>query len=233
MKIYIKSAADIKSGSYMLSKDGDLIEVNFHAPSTTYIDREIYHLCPTDANFLMNQGKISEDDGEVILKYCFSEFLDDKNVDGDYEITSSDVRDFANYADLLSAPKLYRKAKGYVGKSFSELSDGVDSFESLSKKWYNWLKNNFVKVSMINNKVEFRIGSDNGYDWNDVIIDDVILKSSLKDNPNMRYNILRESSKGYKAYFKDATLNDILEDDKVVLSSKNLRRYVKSSRLHR
>lgn len=235
MKRYIRAASDIKDGSYMVSKDGDVISVQFHAPSTTYINRKIYHLCPTDANFLLSQNKISEDDAETIVAYCFAEYLEDEGFKDSDKISSSVFNDFASYADLLAAPKMYMIASDYEGSTLSDLHKASKSFDSLTNKWYNWLKNNFVKVTVYKNKIEFRIGSDDGYDWNDVIIDDVILKSELKDNPSNRYNILRESNKGYKAYFQNATLNDLLEDDKKILSEEQImssRRIYRRGRLY-
>lgn len=219
MKRYIRCATTLHKGSYMLSKDGDITEVYFHAPSTTYIDRKIYHLCPTDANFLLNEHKISKDDADIILKACFAEYLESQNMEADHAITDSDIDKFAKYADLTGAPIMYQMALDCEGQSVEDLLSESESFESLDNKWYKWLKNNYVKVSISNNLTEFRIGSDNGYDWNDNIIDDFILDSNLKDDANMRYNILRESGNGYKAYFQKATLNDLLENDKTILST--------------
>ena len=67
MKRYIRSSTNIKNGSYMLSKTGEVTPVYFHAPSTTYESRGIYHLCPTDADFLVSQKQISKEDGIVII----------------------------------------------------------------------------------------------------------------------------------------------------------------------
>ena len=93
-----------------------------------------------------------------------------------------------------------------------------------------YLKDNFCKISVFGNAVEFRISSDD-YDWNDVIIDDVILKYDRGNPYTTRYTIMKESDKGYQEYFSNATLEDILQNDKAVLSSQMLDRKVINKRL--
>ena len=223
MKRYIRSSESLEAGSYMLSKQGRFIPVFFHAPSTTYEGRKIHHLCPTDADFLMKEGKISGDDAEIIVMYCLLEYLESEGIsDNNHEITDKDIDGFASYADLKAVPQLYVTAYSAEGYTISEIEKAVKGFNGLTNKWYDWLKNNYVKVTVHGNVVEFRIGSNNNFDWNKVIIDKGILGSGLSDNKSLRYNILRESNKGYKAYFQDATLNDLLENDDEVLSTENV-----------
>ena len=78
-------------------------------------------------------------------------------------------------------------------------------------------------AGVINKVAEFRITSDNGYDWNDIIIDDVILSYDWK--PGMKFNILKESDSGYKSYFYNASMDDILEQDSLILSSEYIDRF--------
>ena len=84
--------------------------------------------------------------------------------------------------------------------------------------------------SVFGNAVEFRISRDD-YDWNKVIIDDVILKYDSGKPYTTRYTIMKESDNGYQEYFSNATLEDILENDGAVLSSELLDRKVINKRL--
>lgn len=228
MKKYVTETNTLSSGSYLLTRDGDIIETVLHIPSTTYVNRGIEHLCPTDAEFLLNHGYISESDAKVILKYCLVEYLTNEyRRDSTYPISMFDITSFISYADLKYAPTLKR----ILMTTFNNIRNNVTSLEEvrfidLNDKWYTWAKNNFVKVSVFRDVIEFRISSDDGYDWNDTIIDHGILGIGNSKNPKTRYTIVRESSKGYKAYFINATLDEILENDHAVLSSTLLRRYV-------
>ena len=90
--------------------------------------------------------------------------------------------------------------------------------------------NEFVKVSEFGKTIEFRISSNDDFDWNKVIIDDVLLKNS-KVYDTFNINIVRESDKGYKAYFLNASLADILNNDNIVLSSTYLNRKIVNGEL--
>lgn len=235
MKKYIKADTELTlfTGSYLLMKNGEIINTIFHVPSTTYISRGILHLCPTDAEFLLTHGKIDDKEAEVILKYCLVEYLTNElRRDSDYTLSVFDITSFTGYADLRYAPTLRRMVMRYPGRLKNILSASDEElFQQLNSVWYIWLKNNFVKVSVFRDNIEFRICSENGYNWNEVIIDYGILGIANSANPNTRYTIVRESSKGYKAYFLNATLDEVLENDHVVLSNTYLRRYVVAGEL--
>lgn len=233
MKRYIKANTALSQGAYLLSRQGDIIPVNIHVPSTTYRDRGRNHLCPTDAEFLCEQGKISFEEALIICKVCLVEFLSTElNYDNNDEITIMDMSKFNSYAELRYAPTLRKYLMNYSDKIGNVYTEGEeDIFESLNAKWYPWLQNNFVKVSVFNNVVEFRISSNDNFDWNRVIIDDCILKYDPSTRSSTKYTIVRESNKGYKAYFINATIDEILENDDVVLASKTLQRKVVAGEL--
>ena len=117
-------------------------------------------------------------------------------------------------------------------KSLNDPDVFVDSskYDKLNKQWYNYLCNEFVKVSEFGKTIEFRISSNDDFDWNKVIIDDVLLKNS-KVYDTFNINIVRESDKGYKAYFLNASLADILNNDNIVLSSTYFNRKIVNGEL--
>lgn len=234
MKRYIKASVELDNGSYLLNRDGDLEPVNLHVPSTTYISRGINHLCCTDAQFLLDKGRITEDEAKSIALYCLYEYIvSEVSGDEDYVISLMDISAFNSYAELRYAKDI-RNFIINLNVSLNELKDlqlQYPDFNELNNRWYTWLSNQFVKVSVFNNQVEFRICSEDGFDWNEVIIDDCILTYDEGRNPQTRYNIVRESSKGYKAYFLNATITDILESDTTILSSKLLTRHVINGKL--
>lgn len=232
MKRYIYADTKLKQGSYVADKDGEIYDIGMHVPSTTYLGRGYLHLAPTDADFLYKHGKISEEDVAAICLYCYEEFLEDEIgiSERDQMIPLMAITQFADYAELKyakDARKIFFKYNNVrtleeLEEKMSELPD----FNSLNSKWYKWLQNNFVKISKFGNTVEFRISSNDGTDWNKTIIDDIILKFDNGGRSKTKYNILRESDKGYQEYFFNATLNDILEQDKMVLSSEYLDRSI-------
>jgi len=222
------SATAVEYGTWLLDRDGHMEPTLMHVPSTTYLGRGLKHLAPTDAEFLYKHGKITAEEAECIIKVCLVEFLTvEKNLDQDDRVGMTDMAMFNDYAELRYCSSFRSKFMMMITTVGQITTDADDrEFAELNKKWYPWLQNNFVKVSRFGDVVEFRISSEDGFDWNKVIIDYGILKSGFGDDPDIRYNILRESSEGYKSYFIDATLNDILSQDKMVLSSKQLRRKV-------
>lgn len=231
MKRYIKAS---ETGSWLLSRSGKLIPTQLHVPSTTYLGRGVEHLCPTDAEFLLNQKKIDADTAKYILDYCLVEYLRDvEGVDDpEYKISVSDITKFNQYADMRYAPKLRSTMLSYAGVPIMQIDDNDEAmFASLNNKYYKWLANNFVKVSMFGKVVEFRINSTDGFDWNQVIIDDCILEHEMFARPGMRFNILRETKEGYKQYFMNTTFDDLLKSDNVVLSSQLLSRKIVAGQL--
>lgn len=215
MKKYINATTSYLSGSYLLDKYGELYPTVLHAPSTTYINRGLLFLSPTDAEFLHKLKKISEQDIETILLYNMQYFLDNESHSDSKFLLSSE---FSNWAELKYAPAV---KSIYAKIGFDDIPDDIEKpFNILNQKWYSWLQNNFTKVSIINSTVEFRITSNDGYDWNEAIIDGVVLEYDWSSST--RFNILKEDETGYKAYFYNATLDDILENDSKILSSESI-----------
>lgn len=214
MKRYIST--NYLSGSYLVDRQGAIYEVIMHAPSTTYLNRGITFLAPTDAGFLYDLGKINKYEVEIILWYNYQRYLENEV----HTRTMMDPFNFSNWAELQYTSPEISKIFHTLATSESVPADYVSQFDKLNRKWYTWLKNNFVKLSVINIIAEFRITSDDSYDWNGVIIDDIILSYDWK--PNTRFNVLKEDETGYKSYFFNATLDDILEDDGTIMSAENL-----------
>lgn len=213
-------------GTWLLSRRGDLIPVTLHVPSTTWTSRGLEYLAPTDGEFLYTQGKISEEELTSIVVTNFLHYLDDNKIT-EYSIT--DVTSFNSYAELKYAPTARQIMMRFIGGTTTSLKNMLldyTSFSALNQKWYPFLQNNYVKVSKFNNTLEFRISS-NGYDWNENIIDDVLLNENYTDFSRCRINIVKETAAGYRSYFQNATLDDILANDSAVMAStKLLRRYI-------
>ena len=222
MKRYIQCKTTLKQGSYVVDRNGNIYDIGMHVPSTTYLSRGILHLSLTDADFLLSQGLITKDEATAIVLYCYKEFLEDELdiADPDEIISLTALTQFADYAETKWAPNarviLFKQNLRTI-REIEEQLKKLPDFNQLNDKWYKYLKDNYCKVSRFGDVVEFRISSD-GFDWNDVIIDKVILPYE-KGSGNTRYNIVKESENGYQSYFMNATLNDILENDKAVLSS--------------
>lgn len=218
MKRYIKASTEYLSGSYLVDRQGQLMPVKLHSPSTTYINRGLMFLSPTDADLLYRLNKISQHEVEIILTYNFDYFIEHEKQGVKSML---DISEFSNWAELNYAPN----AKSIFMKSAysdSRPANADIQFNKLNQKWYPWLQNNFVKLSVIGTVAEFRITSEDGHDWNNVIIDDVILSNDWK--PRTKFNILKEDETGYRAYFFNATLDEILENDNVILSSDRIDR---------
>ena len=235
MKRLITAKTQLKQGSYVVDRKGKIYDIGMHVPSTTYLSRGIYHLALTDADFLLNQGLIDEDDATAIVLYCYKEFLENECgiTDPNKIIPLMKLTQFTDYAETKWARKarmIFFNQNLRTIKEIDEKLEDLPDFETLNNKWYKYLKDNFCKISVFGNAIEFRISSDN-YDWNDVIIDDVILKYDSGKPYTTRYTIMKESDKGYQEYFSNATLEDILQNDKVVLSSQILDRKVINKRL--
>ena len=211
-------------GSYLVDRDGNLIPVDMHVPSTTFLDRGYAELSLTDIEFLYNQGKITEKDAENAVVYWFVVYLQselDKSADNHSMV---DIMSFVEWAELKYAPEMKSLAMKILPKG--NFYADVSKFKQLTDKWYNYLLDTYTKLTVFGRKVEFRIQSD-GYDWNKVIIDDVILRNE-KDFRDCTFTILRESSRGYKAYCLDVSLIELLSDyDKTVMSSSNISRIKK------
>ena len=215
---YIQANTSLNSGSYLLDREGRLFPVKIHAPSTTFMSRGIEHLCPTDAEFLYNQDLLSEEEVMVIYYYCLLEYLGKLD-----NISIAERVKFDAYAEMNHAPAVRQILRSYLTCPYS-IEELTELFEDIDQEFYIYCKNEFVKVSVLNNYVEFRITSEDGFDWNKVIIDDCILKYNKGSRDETKYSILRESSQGYRAYFYGATLDEILEDDNMILSSELLSR---------
>lgn len=235
MKILIKpksnvnAAVSLSSGSYLLDRDGNIIPVKMHAPSTDYIERGIKRLSPTDADFLYSNHLISQNDMASLVAYDFFKYVEDNSItsDGEWSIfTKTKYQKFASMQYAQYAQQSFMsmfKLSGTLADIQNVLNELPDPL-SLNDKWYKYLLNQYVKISVFGTVIEFRINSEDGYDWNQAIIDDVILKYENQLH-NFKINVMRESSKGYKSYFMNASINDILEADKVVLSSTLYKRH--------
>lgn len=218
MKRYITAAA-LGTGSYLLDREGKLIPVDIHSPSTTYINRGLAFLSVTDAEFLYRIRKVTENEALQIVLGNFNYFLQfqlDKKEGDMFSIL--DISRFMEWSEMKYAPTMKDMFRGTMSE-VSQLQRMYhhDIFEKLTHKFYPWLLNNYVKISVIGNNVEFRISSEDGFDWNSAIVDHVLTQYQF--SASTRFNILRESSSGYIAYFLGATLNEVLERDKVIMSS--------------
>ena len=224
MKRYISAKTNLKQGSYVVDRDGIIHDIGMHVPSTTYLGRGLVHLATTDAEFLLDQNLINKDEVLSIILYCYEEFLQDELglTDMNAIIPLKAEAEFSDYAEMRWAPDARGIFFNHHYKTMQEIEDARDhlpDFDALNSKWYPYLQDNFVKISRFGNNVEFRISSNDGFDWNKVIIDKVILKFDSGKPYTTRYSIARESDKGYQEYFYNATLEDILQNDKAILSS--------------
>lgn len=216
----VAAPTNAQYGTWLLSRRGDLLPVTLHVPSTTWTSRGLEYLAPTDGEFLYTQGKISEEELTSIVLTNFLYYLNDNDIT-EYSIT--DVTAFSSYAELKYAPtarQIIMRLIGGTAASMKNMLLELTSFSALNQKWYPFLQNNYVKVSKFNSSLEFRISSD-GYDWNENIIDDVLLNEDY-DFSKCRINIVKETAAGYKPYFQNATLDDILSYDDTVMSSTKL-----------
>lgn len=207
-------------GTWLLSRHGDLIPVTLHVPSTTWVSRGLEYLAPSDGEFLYTQGKITEEELTSIVLTNFLYYLNDNDIT-EYSIT--DVTAFCSYAELKYAPtarQIVMRLIGGTAASVKNMLLELTSFSALNQKWYPFLQNNYVKVSKFNNSLEFRISSE-GFDWNEAIIDDVLLNEEY-DFSKCRITIVKETAAGYKPFFQNATLNDILANDTAVMASDEL-----------
>lgn len=225
MKKYIKSTTEYMAGSYLVDRQGALHTTILHAPSTTYINRGLMFLAPSDADLLYELGKISDEDVEVVLAYNYKYFLENEAKADPSMITFTRFNDWAELKYAQSARRIFMKSV----ETILDIPDIDSRFQQLTDKWYPWLQNNFVKLSVINTVAEFRITSEDGFDWNDIIIDNVILEHDWKRGTT--FNILKEDENGYRAYFFNATMDDILEEDDVVLSSTYIDRKIIDGKL--
>lgn len=209
------------AGSWLLTRSGKLIETALHVPSTTYESHGLFHLSPTDAQFLYNHGRIKEDDVKVITAYCFKEYLDLHQI---RKPSMIDKIKFGSFADLQYATVAQKCLNTVPTDSLDAVKDASEGFDSLNNRYYDMLCNRYVKVSKFGRNIEIRITSKDGFDWNDIIIDDFILKNEQYLR-NCSFTIMHEQPDGkFKSYFMSASLNDILEADKMVLSSETYNR---------
>jgi len=219
MKRYTSSTTKYLNGSYLVDRGGNLYDVTMHVPSTTFLDRGLHLLAPIDAGFLFDIREFDEDEVLVVLQYWLAKYLKtelhETNV---FKPSMLDLTSFMSWAELKYSSSAHSIFTSHMKEFYGRLSDDdrVD-FYRLNDEYYTWLKDNFVKLSVTGRIVEFRIQSEDNFDWNEVIIDDVILSYDWK--PNSRFNILREDSDGYKAFFFNATLDNILEDDDTILAT--------------
>lgn len=233
MKKYIRSAKDasvvIRNGSYLLDRDGVLLKVDLHVPSTTFMEQGINYLVPTDAEFLLNQGYITPKEALSIAFHGFYEYLDEADT---YSMLKA--FEYVQYAEMKYATKVkslflkYLPTDGSVDE-IEQFFTETCPFSEITDKWYKYLCNQYVKVYRYGSFVEFRISSTDGFDWNKVIIDKCILAHT--EIRGCRFEVAKQSGSNVKFYFRDATISDILESDKTVLSSTEFRRVVSEDRV--
>lgn len=232
MKRYIRSSTSssvLSEGAYLMDRDGILYPVILHAPSTTFIERGIHYLVPTDAEFLLKYGFINTDEAICIALHLFVEYLEESKTDvsTDLDYSMIDVMSFMNYAEMKYAPSIKQLFLETVsGRSYDDWKVYLygQTFDILNEKHYKFLCNRFVKVYRIVNVVEFRINSTDGFDWNKTIIDKCIL--SRPELKKCVFEIAKQEGSKVKFYFRGASLNDILEADKTILSSESYTRQV-------
>lgn len=213
-------------GSYVVSQYGELTKVDMHVPSTTYMNRGIYRLSPSDIEFLLDEQLITDNESYSMLLEDFLLYIEESG--GSFSILTS--AQYRQFAELKYAPKL-REFFNKVSAGFREVSDIENTLSSYPKvsesdkiKWYKYLCNEFIKLYIYKDIVEFRICGDSGFDWNDIIIDDILLNDDydFQVNSAYRFTIIHEDSKRYKPYFMSATLSQILENDSTVMSSEDI-----------
>lgn len=217
----------MKQGSYLLNRKGELIEVLLHVPSTTYVGRGIIELAPTDGEFLYTSKLITEEEYKSIVLHSFIAYARSQDIES---YTLIDVAAFNSYAELRYAPSGRSYAMSMLKGGSIEMLEGIAAerypdFEALNQKWYPYLTNQYVKVSRFGNTVEFRISSTDHFDWNEVIIDDVILNEDY-GLERCKFSVLMETGKVYRPYFLNATLNDVLREDSIVMGAQKVRRKV-------
>lgn len=217
MKRIILSSEDLTYGTWLLDRNNELMPVSLHVPSTTWISRGLDYLAPTDGEFLLKHEYIDAAELKSIVYQNFVEYLQTNNI---VEYSISDVVAFTKYAELRYAPVARQIAMsiepGNVDSLIQKIADLPD-FSQLNKRWYKFLQNNFAKVSKFGGVVEVRIASDK-FNWNDTIID-MILDNSDKQFDRCRINVLKETSAGYKVYYQNAPISDLLINDAVIAST--------------
>lgn len=212
------------TGSYLISQSGNIMKVDIHVPSTTYMGRGIYRLSPTDMEFLLNEGLITLDEAYSMLLQDYLIFINDN---GFSLLTPSQYRKFA---DLKYAPKMDEFIFNVSAKckSTEDIQNLLESYKHVpyeeKRRWYQYLCDEYCKLYIYKDVVEFRICGSSGFDWNEVIIDDVLLNDEydFQSNMNYRFTIMHEDSSRYKPYFVSATLTQILENDTTVMSSEDV-----------
>ena len=163
----------LSEGSFLLTRSGDLIPVALHVPSTTYIGKGIFHLSCVDGGFLLAHGFIDREDLIVILKYCLHEFL--KSPDGGDCADESPVGlsariRFQEFAELKHVPEAGKEIYSLNGTVSELLSAWTEArFWELNRQWYDYLRNNYVKVVRIGNNVSFRLNNIDAFRWEPVI----------------------------------------------------------------
>lgn len=219
----------LKPGTFLLDRNGNLTKTTLHVPSTKYMMLNIKHLSSTDGDYLYTHHFIDFDELVSIVLYCYIEYLET------YEGTGSiiDQTKFIQYGELKYAPNA-REALQEIGladiKTLYDMKEDYPDFNSIDNKFYNYLCNNFVKVSVYGKSLEFRISSNDSFDWNKVIIDECLLKNYVYVK-TLSISILKDFNGSCKSYFMNASIEDIIESDKIVLSSTKFNRQVKNGKI--
>lgn len=225
----------IKSGSYVLDKlTGEIIPVTLHVPDTDYVSRGLKYLSVVDANFLYEQAYIDDDEAKLIVAYCYLEYIENECAVKDTSIINTTK--FINYSHA-NRTSLVSYIRYFQNLGYEELKECVRNSSNMSKinelnsKWYRFLFQNFCKISVFGSNIEIRIQSDS-VNWTDTIIDDFLLQ--IPGIESYRITISRENTSGYKMYFENASINDILENDSVIMSSEDLpvrKRHIKDGEI--
>lgn len=225
----------IKSGAYVLDKlTGEIIPVTLHVPDTDYVSRGLKYLSVVDADFLYEQAYINDDEAKLIVAYCYLEYIENECAVKDTSIINTTK--FINYSHA-NRTSMVPHIRYFQNLGYEELKDYVrnpaheSKINELNSKWYRFLFQNFCKISVFGSNIEIRIQSD-AVNWTDTIIDDFLLQ--IPGIESYRITISRENTSGYKMYFENASINDILENDNVIMSSEDLpvrQRYTKDGKV--
>ena len=193
----IRILRSMASGSFLMNRKGRLQPVDLHVPSASYLTKGILHLSCTDGQFLLDRYLIDRNDMDVILKVCFHEYLtkiiDDPKTDKD-TIGPLDRVGFMTFAELKYAPEAGADLLTLFGCVGDLISGKVlQHFTLLNEKWYEYLRNTYVKVVRMGDSIDFRITSEQEGDWREIITD--YIRKQEEGGERLTYSISVENGR--------------------------------------